>query len=72
MTQYDAPMTEDEGRALWRLRNRWIGTYQISLPRGHWQAMRYGQTEVLTASTPEDLDRLVQADYDSLTARRSA
>jgi hypothetical protein len=65
-------MTEDEARALWRLRNRWLGTYQISLPRGQWAAARYGQRQLLTAGTAEELGRLVEADYDSLTARRSA
>ena len=65
-------MTEDEARALWRLRNRWMGTYRIELPRGQWAAARYGQQEILVASTAEELGLLVQADYDSLTAQRSA
>ena len=65
-------MTEDEGRALWRLRNRWLGTYLITLPRGQWAAVRYGQKEILVASTPEELGRKIEADYDGLTARRSA
>jgi hypothetical protein len=63
-------MTEEEAHALWTLRSKWLGIYQISLPRGLWQALRYGQRDVLTACTAEELDRKIQSDYGSLTAGR--
>jgi hypothetical protein len=63
-------VTEDDARALWRLRNRWMGTYMITLPRGLWQAIRYGAQESLTAGTASELGRKIQQDYDGLTAQR--
>jgi hypothetical protein len=60
-------MTEDEARALWKLRNRWLGTYQISVLRGQWTAVRHGHREILRASTAETLGGLIQQDYDLLT-----
>jgi hypothetical protein len=63
-------VTEEDGRNLWRLRSEWLGTYQISLPCGLWQAVRYGESEPLTASTAEELGRKIQADYDARTAGR--
>jgi hypothetical protein len=61
-------VTEGDGRALWRLSAKWLGTYQISLPHGLGQAVRYGKAEPLTAGTAEELSRKIQQDYDSLSA----
>jgi hypothetical protein len=60
-------MNEDEARALWRLRNRWLGAYGIAFLRGQWMAVRYGHRKILTAGTAEALGGLIQQDYDLLT-----
>jgi hypothetical protein len=59
-------VTEENSQALWRLRNRWLGTCQISLPHGLSQAIRFGGHESLTAATAHELGRKVQADYGTL------
>lgn len=59
----------DDGRALWQLRNRWLGIYQVALSGGIWRAARYhGAATVLTAGTAGALARKIQHDYESLVS----
>ena len=64
-------MTEEEAHALWTLRSKWLGLYQISLVRGVWCARRYrGQPEPLTADAASELGQKIQAHRDSVSAGR--
>ena len=59
-------VTEEDGRALWRLRNRWLGAYQVALSGGLWLAVRHGGAEPLAATTAHELGQKIQADYGTL------
>ena len=66
-------MTEEEARALWTLRSKWLGVYQVSFVDGTWRARRYrGEAKALVADTADHLGQKVQADYNSVSAGRSA
>jgi len=60
-------VNEQDGRALWMLRSKWLGLYQVSLVGGEWRARRYrGDPVLLTANTADQLGQKVQADHDVL------
>ncbi len=55
----------DEDRALDALALAWGAAYEIYVVGGQWQAWRQGagDQDVLTGSTPDELNRAIRADW---------
>jgi hypothetical protein len=61
-------MTEQEQRALWQLRSRWLGTYHVAFVDDVWRAKRFGEvTHVITADSADELGEQIKRDYDAVT-----
>jgi hypothetical protein len=61
-------LTEEQQADLWRMRAKWVGIYSLIVIDEMWQARRYAQhAQWLTANSPQELEPLIQADYQAAT-----
>ncbi len=59
----------DEGRALEALRLAWGEAYGCGFADGVWHACRHGGGDLLSGSTPDELNVAIRADWASGSAR---